>query len=143
MARAAPTRPLGFLLSDYGMLLILLLLCAFFSASTIEEQHPTGPSASRQLASSIGKGARVLIVVRDLDEDAGFAEELRRSLEGRGIVVVETVRGGPSDARRAIVRLAERSERIDAFACNRVTAGWAVYSPLIERYTSLAGARVY
>jgi ribose/xylose/arabinose/galactoside ABC-type transport system permease subunit len=143
MARDAPSRPLGFLLSDYGMILILFLLCAFFSASTIEEQHPTGPAASRQLASAIGSGARVLIVVRDLDEDAGFAEELRRSLEGRGIAVVGTARGGPSDARRTIVRLAEAGERIDAFACNQVTAGWAVYAPLIGRYPSMAGARVY
>ncbi len=147
MASDARSRPFGFLLSDYGMLLVLLLLCAFFSATTIEEQHPTGLAAARQLASAIGSGAgsgaRVVIVVRDLDEDASFAEELRRSLEGRGMTVVETVRGAPADARRAITRLAEAGERVDAFAGNQVTAAWAVYSALIGRYPSLAGAKVY
>jgi ribose transport system permease protein len=146
MRQAAPSRPLGFLLSDYGMLLILLLLCAFFSVTTFEDQHPTGPAAARQLASAIGsaagRGARVVIVVRNLDEDASFAEELRRSLEGRGLIVVETIRGAPADARRAIARLAEGGERVDVIAGNQVTAGWAIYSTLIGRYPSLAAAKI-
>src|SRR4051794_8347726 len=104
MASDAPARPLGFLLSDYGMLLAPLLPSPFFTATPFEGQPPPGPAAARQLASAIdsgaGRGARVVIVVRDLDEDAGFAEELRRSLAGRGLAVVETVRGGPADARR-------------------------------------------
>ena len=147
MASDAPSRPVGFLLSDYGMLLILVLLCGFFSLTTIEEQHPTGPAAARQLAAAIGsgagRGARVVIIVRDLDEDAGFAEELRRSLAGRGLDVIETVKGGPADARRAIARLAEAGGRVDAFAGNQVTAGWSVYEPLIGRFPALAGAKVY
>ena len=73
MATDPRIRPLGFLLSDYGMLLVLLLLCAFFSAATVHEQHPTGAAASRQLASAIARGRalapRALIVVRDLGED--------------------------------------------------------------------------
>lgn len=147
MASRGQHRLLGLFLSDYGMLLVLLLLCAFFSAATVQEQHPTGPAASRQLASAIasgaGPGARVLIVVRDLGEDAGFADELRRALEGREVAVVGTVRGGPPDARRAIETLGARGERVDAFACNRVTASWSVYAPTIAKYPSLAGARVY
>ena len=147
MPSDARSRPLGFLLSDYGMTLILFLLCAFFSATTFEEQHPTGPAAARQLASTIGseagRGARVFIVTRDLDEDAGFARELRRALEGREAVVVGTVQGEPADARREIARLAERGERVDAFACNQVTAGWSIYAPLIGRHPSIAGARVF
>ncbi|WP_435010278.1 ABC transporter permease [Tundrisphaera lichenicola] len=147
MAADSPSRRFNFLLSDYGMVLILFLLCAFFSASTIEVQHPTGPAASRQLASAIeskvDRGAQVLIVVRDLGEDAEFAEELRRSLEARDISVIETIRGEPVDARRGIVRLAEQGKHIDVFACNEITAGWSVYAPLIEQYPSMNGARVY
>ncbi len=147
MKSNAVTRTLGFLLSDHGMILVLLLLCAFFSAATFEEQHPSGPSAARQLASAIasgaGGGARALIVVRDHDEDIAFGDQLRSSLEGRGVTVAGTVRGGPADARRAITAIGERGERIDAFAGNQVTASWAVFGPLIARYPSLAGAKVY
>ncbi len=53
MIRPAWTRPLRFLLSDYGMLLVLVALCAFFSLATIQEQHPTGPAAARELAARI------------------------------------------------------------------------------------------
>jgi ribose transport system permease protein len=147
MMSDARARPLGFLLTDYGMLLILILLCAFFSATTFEEQHPTGPAAARQLASTIGSaagpGSRVVIVARDVVEDAEFAEELRRSLVGIDLAVVETIRGGPADARLAISRLAERGERVDAFAGNRVTAGWSIYPVLVGQYPSLAGAKVF
>src|SRR5947209_8329 len=95
-------------LSDYGMALVLLLLCAFFGVVTLAEQHPTGVQAARQLARAIasdpGKSAAVVIVVREGEEDAGFADELRRELEARGARVLATVRGQPADARRALAR---------------------------------------
>ena len=48
MTRSALTR----LLSDYGMLLVLLLLCALFSVLTLADQHPAGEAAARQLGSA-------------------------------------------------------------------------------------------
>src|SRR4051812_23601249 len=103
-------------LSGRGMVLVLLLLCAFFGVVTCNEQHPTGTLAARQLADAIAAGsggrARVMIVVRSSDEDAAFAAELRRQLEERGVAVVATVRGQPADARLAMSRLGEQGERI-------------------------------
>jgi ribose transport system permease protein len=132
------------------MPLVLLLLCAFFGAVTLDEQHPTGAPAARQLADAVAAGAgpgpggeaRALIVVREGDDDAAFAAELERQLRARGVAVAGTVRGQPADARRAITRLGERGERLSAFACNQVTAAWGVYDPMRQRYPSLAGARV-
>jgi len=47
-------------LSDYGMLFVLLLLCAYYSWTTFEVQHPTGNVAGEQLAETLaaafGKG---------------------------------------------------------------------------------------
>ena len=64
-------------LSDYGMLFVLLLLCAWYSLATVEEQHPTGATAGQKLADQIisqfGRAARVLVVTRDSKEDAAFA----------------------------------------------------------------------
>ncbi len=133
-------------LADHGMLVVLLLLCAFFGVVTRAEQHPTGVAAARQLAHSIvavsGKDARVVIIVRTGDEDASFAAELRRVLEQGGVTGIETVRGQPADARRALTRLGEQGVRVNVFACNQVTSTWGVYDPLRARFPTLAGATI-
>ena len=80
--------PLQRLLSDYGMVFVLLLLCAFFSAVTLTEQNPTGEAAARQLAADLksasSKGARVLIAVRPQADDTVFARELEGALTAAG-----------------------------------------------------------
>lgn len=147
MIRAAWARPSRFLLSDYGMLLVLVALCAFFSLATIQEQHPNGPAAARELAARIasatGRGARAVIVARDLAEDAEFSDTLGASLHDRGVDVVGTSRGGPAEARKLIAGLGERGVWIDAIAGNQITASWNAYEPLVARYPSLAKARIY
>ena len=40
-------------LSDYGMVFVLLLLCAFFSVVTYSEQSPTGEAAAKQVSADI------------------------------------------------------------------------------------------
>ncbi len=134
-------------LSEYGMIFVLLLLCGFFCVVTYDEQNPTGVVAARQLGSAITAAstgpARVLIVVRENREDAAFAQELQRTLQQGGAVVVGTVKGQPADARRAIAKFGEQGERITAFAGNQVTANWEVYQSVQDRFPSLAGARIF
>jgi ribose transport system permease protein len=138
--------PVSRFLSDHGMVVVLLLLCAFFGVATLAEQHPTGVPAARQLAAAIASGpggkARAVIVVRASDEDASFASALRGALEERGVTVLETVRGQPADARRALTRLGERGAGVDVIACNQVTSTWEIFDPLRKRFPSLAGAEV-
>ena len=133
-------------LADHGMLVVLLLLCAFLGVVTRAEQHPTGVAAARQLAQKIVAGARkdarVVIIVRTGEEDASFAAELRRALEQGGVTVLETVRGQPGDARRTLTRLGEQGVRVDVLACNQVTSTWEVYDPLRARFPTLAGATI-
>src|SRR5437868_763008 len=97
-------------MSDYGMILVLLLLCAFFSAVTYREQSPTGAAAGRQLAVAIKSEFRdspsVMIAVRDLPDDVALAEELRRGIEAAGGTVRAVVKGEPKDARSAVQQLA-------------------------------------
>ncbi|MDB5348795.1 MAG: sugar-transporting ATPase [Planctomycetota bacterium] len=135
------------LLSEYGMVVVLFLLCVFFCAVTYDEQHPTGVVAARQLGSAIRAASkdrdRVVIVVRDSTEDRLFAEELRKTLSADRLEVVGTVRGQPADARRAITQLGQKGEPIAFFACNQVTSNWEVFAPLQQRFPSLAGARIF
>ncbi len=48
--------------SDYGMIFVLLLLCAFFSLATWAEQYPAGAEAARGVAGQLGPSGRILIV---------------------------------------------------------------------------------
>src|SRR5260221_434317 len=90
---------LGFL-SDYGMVFVLLALCAFFSVATWQDQSPTGEAAARQVAEEIrqqfGKGARVMIAARPQPEDMVFADTLVKEIElfGGNATAVE---GEPTD----------------------------------------------
>lgn len=93
-------------LSDYGMLLVLILLCVLFSILTMTEQHPTGAAAARalfdDLAPTISPSSHVLILAQPNTEDSVFAGELQRLLENKGVVSVQAVFGDPSTIRSAL-----------------------------------------
>src|SRR5581483_11491782 len=97
------------LISDYGMVFILVLLCAFFSVVTYSEQSPTGDSAARQLAAAIqkqfGKAPRILIATRDQPDEAAFAKKLEGELAAVGGQVLAVVKGEPKDAREALQKI--------------------------------------
>lgn len=128
-------------LNDYGMLLVLLVLCGFFSVLTYSEQHPTGVGGAdvlvRQMRKAVPKGAAVLIVARGHAEDVAFAERLQAGLTKAGFTVVESVRGEPSDARKALKRLAESGQKLDVIAGNQVTAGWLVFEDVVADFPAL------
>lgn len=134
------------LLSDYGMLLVLLALCAFFSVVTYSEQSPTGEAAAKQLAADLrqtpGKGGHVLIAVRAQADDEVFARKLGEELTAAGLQVVATVSGEPKDAREALQKLAAAGGRLDGIACNQATASWLVFSDLKTDFPALAEPRI-
>jgi ribose transport system permease protein len=88
------------LLRDYGMLIVLLVLCLLFSILTINEQHPTGAAAAKQIVAEITKttdrGSGVLIVGRDDDEDGLFSKELKSELANLTYTNVRVIAGDPS-----------------------------------------------
>lgn len=113
------------------MILVLLALCAFFSAVTCRRQSPTGAAAGRQVAATIrsrcGDTARVLIAVRDVPGDAAMAEAIKRELEASGGDVLAVVRGEPKDARRALAEIAASGGHLDAVAATQTTASWRLF----------------
>ena len=56
------------LLSDYGNVLVLLILCAVMSVATLKEQPATSPAAAKKLAAQVlsdsEKGAKVMVIIR-------------------------------------------------------------------------------
>lgn len=133
-------------MSDYGMLVVLLLLCVYYSLATIEVQHPSGAWGAEELARQIvkeaGANASVLIAARSNQEDVEFADTLRERLAAAGLEVLDTVKGEPSDARAALDRIVRSGKRLDVIACNQVSASWPVFDNLGRKFPVLAQTRV-
>jgi ribose transport system permease protein len=131
-------------LADYGMLFVLLLLCAWYSLATVEEQHPTGATAGQKLAEEIisrfGRSARVLVVTRDSNEDAAFADQARARLSAAGLNVAGVVKGQPADARQALEKIAAGGGKLDVIACTQATAAWELFDNFGGKFPALAGA---
>ena len=130
----------------YGMVFVLLLLCAFFSIVTISDQSPAGEPAAEQVAADLekqfGKSPRVLIAATDQPEDAVFAEKLARKLSESGAQVAATVKGEPSQAREALQKIAASGVRLDAIACTRAAGAWLVFSDMKTDFPALGEPRV-
>lgn len=138
--------PFARFFADYGMIFVLLLLCIYYSAATLREQHPSDAAAGRQLArqitSQFGRAAHVLIVTGGNREDLALAQTLREQLQSAGIAVVGTVNGQPPDARAALEKIAAEGTPLEVIACNQITATWAVFDNLAGRFPKLAAAKI-
>lgn len=133
-------------LADYGMIFVLLLLCAFFSVVTYSEQSLVGEAAAKQVLESIsgqfGKSPRVLIVASDQPGDDAFAAKLGRDLAASGATVPAVVKGAPKDAREALQKINAAGGRLDAIACTQVTGAWLVFADLKTDFPALGDPRV-
>src|SRR5436190_9778852 len=131
---------------DYTTVLVLVVLCVVLGVLTLDKQYPSGAAGGRQLAALVRadarSGAAVLIVVRDTVEDAAFAAALGESLTASGFRIVDTVKGQPIDARRAINRAADAGTTIDVIAANDVTAQWGVLHDLAALGPGASSAKV-
>lgn len=130
-------------LADYGMSVVLLLLCVFFSIVTYSEQSPTGESAAKQVTASIieqfGKTPRVIIAAGTQPGDAEFASSLGKALKTSGAEIIAVVQGEPKDARDA---LQKTTGKLDAIACTQATSAWLVFSELKTDFPSLGEPRL-
>jgi ribose transport system permease protein len=134
------------ILADYGMVIVLLMLCAAFSGLTLEEQPATGPAAAARLATTLRQELagrpRVLVAVRARPDEEAFAAAVTTALEAGGAEVVETVRGEPPAARAALVRQAATGKRLDAIVCSQAAGSWLVFARIAEEFPSLGTPRV-
>lgn len=140
------------LLSEYGSVLVLLALGAYYSAVTVGPYHPISPVAGRKLARTIlddcGAGVQVLIVIRKTADDRAFAEAIRQELASGGGQVVQTVEGSATEARLALEKIARSGAKLQAIATHHPGSEWG---PLQEqrvaewgqKFPGLQGLRVY
>jgi ribose transport system permease protein len=130
------------LLSNYGMVFVLIALCGLFSALTMKEQTPTGDAATEQLLHQVTRNCEkadaILIVGAEKKESAALAEALGPKLAETGYVNARTVVGGPRDLRLALDEIEDNGRTLAAI----VTAGdvikWRVLERIAETHPSLA-----
>ncbi|MDA0838635.1 MAG: ABC transporter permease [Planctomycetota bacterium] len=132
--------------SDYGMLVVLLLLCAYYSCATLNEQHPTGESGAKilvvQITKEFGSSSSVLVVAGSNQEDVLFVKTVVSDLRALGFRVLEAVNGQPVDARRAIKKQVDDGSTIDIIACNQVTGAWGVFDNLGTKFPTLTKTKL-
>ena len=117
-------------IADYGMVLVLLVIGGVLSVLTFGDHAPSGAVAIEQIAHALPTTEtptpRVLVVLRDRAEDVAWGKQLGERLSGAGVQIVETVHGGPAEARQALDRRRAAGETLDAIVADRVTAAWSV-----------------
>ncbi|HUG71153.1 MAG TPA: ABC transporter permease, partial [Pirellulaceae bacterium] len=116
-------------MSQYGVVFVLVLLCAYYSFATLNPQHPADAVTGRKLASYITRHlptANVLIVIRDSDDDRAFAASIQQSLEAKSVKPLGIVVGEPRDIVVELRRLGESGTKLDVIVTHHASAQWTV-----------------
>lgn len=128
------------LLSDYGMIFVLLGLCVLFSVLTLKEQPPTSASAVAAVASDMGDSVArddaVLVVGAVNKDSAVFAEALGTRLASDGFTSVRMVVGTPRDLRAALDELEASGRSPAALAASGDVLKWPAIAGFAEDYPS-------
>jgi ribose transport system permease protein len=146
MARSLASSLVSRFFADYGMVLVLLLLCLYYSLVTMADQPTEGAPGGEALAYQIlrqgGKNQNVLIVVGHGGVDGPFADELARVLTDGGVRVVGRVEGHPGDARQKLRQLAGTENQPALVAASPTAGRWAVLEDLGRRFPKLGAVPV-
>lgn len=124
-------------LNEYGMALVLLALCGFFTVMTWSEQQASGPTAARQLAARVSADSQVVIVSRNTNEGEVFAETLAAELARRQATVVTTVSGEPFEVKAQLQELLKAGRAFDTLAVHPTAFRWTIFDRLAEDHLDM------
>jgi ribose transport system permease protein len=121
------------LLTDHGMVIVLLMICGWYSVVTLKKQPATGADGGRVLAGEVAAGlpagSLVYVIAGTKPEDADFAAAAGDRLSAGG-AVVRIFRGAPPDVRRMLDEAAAGAPA--ALLCSASTASWQVFGALAD-----------
>jgi len=130
------------LLSDYGMVLVLVGLCVLFSVLTLKVQTQTGDEAVTEVAEAIAarfEPNAPIIAAGALNTDsAAFAEALGERLKAKGYTGSRVVVGTPRDLRIALDTIQAEDGRLAAIATSGDVTKWTVIDAIPEKYPAFA-----
>jgi len=129
-------------LRDYGMIVMLVALCALFSILTIKKQIPMTKDAAGALASEIeaahAKGDLILVAGSRVPASVDYAETLSKRLEAAGFTAVELVTG---EARKLNLKLREiqsAGRRPAVIAPSGDLQSWGLVEQLPQKFPEFA-----
>lgn len=129
------------LLSSYGMIFVLLAMCALFSILTLEPQPMTSERATAKLAKKITvkleQGDCVIIVGAKATESAEVAEKVAQQLKTQSAGNCYTVIGSPRDVRKTLDEIDSRGLKLSAIVTSGKAATWTVLESVRETHPAL------
>ncbi|TFG50997.1 MAG: ABC transporter permease [Candidatus Brocadiia bacterium] len=134
------------LLSNYGMLLILIALCVFFSLLTLKKQMPTGDSAVAQVLQKIGnqfEKDEIILAAGAVGTDSSlFAQALNKSLKDKGFKNSMAVIGTPRDLRLELDRIKAANKKVSAIVVTGDVTKWLLLTSMAETYPNFSDCRI-
>ena len=129
------------LLKDYGMILVLVLLCLFFSTVTIQTESATGEAAAmasiERIEASTDEDAGILVVGAARKESESFARKVSDGLKDRNFTAVELVIGSPRDLLLKSKELESRGNAPAAMVASGDVLKWTVWENLASTDSEL------
>lgn len=145
-------------LVENGSIVVLVLLCVYYSITTWSEQNPVTAGAGRNVVANIGHQGgdergqiHFVVIVTDSKQHRRFATGVEDGLKSSTLsayVLHDTVFAAkPADARRGLVALGKAGERIDYIITDHRGSQWRPLSEknlaeLREEYPSLGPMQV-
>ena len=122
------------IVTTYGMLAVLILLCGYFSWSTYHQEKPTGREGGSSLAADIAnrRPAPVTVAIvstQDLD-GVEFANALAEGLTKIGRIRSTRIVGDPPSVRQQLETMAQAGKPIDLIATTPGCRDWGVWDAL-------------
>ena len=134
------------LLSDYGMVFVLILLCVLFSVLTLKKQIPQDSDALARLMEQINSEFRktdIILTVGAVNKDsAPFAEKLGEELEKEGFSNTQVVIGIPRDLLLILDNIRAKGGELAAIATSGDVTKWRVIELIPEKYPEFSACRV-
>ena len=134
------------LLSNYGMIVILILLCMLFSILTLKERMPTGDQAVSEMTDQINKQfdrSQVILTVGAVNTDSSsFAEKLGNVLNEQDFQNCHTVIGTPRELRMELDKVKAAGQTVSAIVTTEDPAKWRIISSITESYPDFADCKI-
>ena len=134
------------LFSDYGMVLVLIVLCLLFSALTFKEQTPQGSNAvSEILGRVIGRfdESEIILVVGAAKKDSAlFAEKVGEKLKEAGYNKAQIVVGTPRDLKLALDNIKAGNSRPAAIVTSGDVVKWRVIEFMPQNYSEFSSCEL-
>lgn len=123
-------------LTDYSMIIVLLLLVMAFSFLTVQNQSPSGAEAGRSVANDalvrLAPESKILIVAPAGKDDVAFVDAAQGALKEKGVTSFTAVSGTPREVRDLLDSYPDRNQ-ITAILVTEASAQWTVF----DRYPEL------